>query len=129
MGRRPNTELRKLVASLYLAGLSYEAIAREVALRLGKRYSTSYLRKLVWEMKKRGQLGQASWEELFLSLRAIKILVTDLEELLRSPTPPPKKELLDRVNRLRVHCDDALTRFHLLRMVHDRGALRGVRYV
>ena len=76
MGRRPNLELRKVVLHYYLLGYDAGMIAKKVSEVMGRSYSVSYIRKLLWLMKKEGLLAEPPakglWGDLEVWIRASK---------------------------------------------------------
>ncbi|RLE88668.1 MAG: hypothetical protein DRJ67_01470 [Thermoprotei archaeon] len=76
VGRRPNLELRRMVLHYHLIGYDPAMIADKVAELTGRRYSVSYIRKLLWLMKKEGLLAKPPagnlWADLEIWIRASK---------------------------------------------------------
>ncbi|MEZ0346462.1 MAG: hypothetical protein ABWK01_07915 [Infirmifilum sp.] len=76
MARSLNLELRKLVLHYYLIGHNTRMIVDRIAAQTGRRYSMSYIRKLIWQMRKEGLLAKPPssglWGELEVWIRSSK---------------------------------------------------------
>jgi len=81
-----NWELRKIVAHLYATGYTPKAIVDRVAELTGRRYSLSYIRKIIWLLKREGLLARppasSLWTEAADYLRAAKLHAAAAKELL-----------------------------------------------
>ncbi|RLE83180.1 MAG: hypothetical protein DRJ67_12660 [Thermoprotei archaeon] len=101
MGRRVNMELRKAVAHYYLLGYDAGMIAERVAELTGRRYSVSYIRKLIWLLKKEGLLAEPPasglWGELEIWIRASKTHAYSALEAVRARDLKTAIKELERV--------------------------------
>ena len=102
-----NEELRVRIAHYYALGYTPKMMVDAIARDLGKRYSASYVRKVIWQMKREGLLARAAggslWDRALTDLEAAKLrAVAALDMLLdlkRSRIPQPVAEALDRAVR------------------------------
>jgi len=103
VGRKPNVELMRLVAQYWLLGYSPKMIVDAVARDTGRRYSESYIKKKVWEMKRKGLLGKAPggqlWDKALADLEGARLRVIYAMDLARdlklAPVPATVKERLE----------------------------------
>jgi hypothetical protein len=83
--RRVNWELRGAVLNLYLSGYRRpREIASKLA-ELGYSCKPSYVKKLLWDLRRRGLLGgkaPPAWEELETWMKGVRVHLVAAKELL-----------------------------------------------
>ena len=85
MPRRVNWELRGAVLNLYYSGYRRPREIAEKLAELGYSCKPSYVKKLLWDLRRRGLLGgriPPAWEELETWMRGVRIHVVAAKEFL-----------------------------------------------
>jgi len=98
MGRPVNEELRKLVIHLHALGYDARMMVDKIAEITGRRYSASYLRKLLWTMRKEGLLDRepssSLWADAMDCVKAARLrVIAALDELRVGSLERAKKDL------------------------------------
>ena len=98
MPRKTNWELRSLVVKLYASGYRRpREIADKVAELTGTRYRDGYIKKLLWDLRKRGLLnsrGPRVWDDFEVWEKCVSVhLVASRELLLKNDAKNALSEL------------------------------------
>ena len=106
MPRKTNWELRGLVVKLYASGYRRpREIADKVAELTGTRYRDSYIKKLLWDLRRRGLLnskGPRVWDDFETWEKGVSVhLVAARELLLKSDVRGALMELDRAIECLR----------------------------
>jgi len=84
--RKTNWELRSLVVKLYASGYKRpREIADKVAELTGTRYKDGYIKKLLWELRKKGLLnskGPRVWDDFEAWEKSVSVHLVAARELL-----------------------------------------------
>jgi hypothetical protein len=104
--------LRRIILHLYLTGYDGKNLADKVAEVTGKRYHPGYIRKVLWELRRKGVLdkaiGSSYWDAVMDAVKAARLHAVAAVDELRLGRQKRALEELDRIAELLAKAEEGL---------------------